>query len=182
MKLTYKIIIAFAIVVLTTVSCKKQLETVPEGTITELTNFKAINNALSGCYAGFKSESYYGNPASSGSGSGWSALPDLMGDDMVETMQSLGNWRTISEMRYSTDNGAVQDVFSQPYEIISRANNILQVLAPYEADNLTSNEAKTVKAQLLAIRAHASPISLIAWREKEIMDDFFIKFSTPSGE
>lgn len=155
MKHTYKFIIVFSCAVLTTTSCKKQLDTIPEGTITELSNFKAINNALSGCYAGFKSDSYYGNPASSGSGSGWSALPDLMGDDMVETMQSLGNWRTMSEMRYSTDNGAVQEVFSQPYEVISRANNILQALGPFEKDKITKDEAKTIKAQLLAIRAHA---------------------------
>ena len=155
MKHTYKIIIAFAFVLFTTISCKKQLDTIPEGTITELTNFKAINNALSGCYAGFKSDSYYGNPSSSGSGSGWSALSDLMGDDMVEAMQSLGNWRTMSEMRYSTDNGAVQAVFSQPYEVISRANNILQALGPFENDAVTKDEAKTIKAQLLAIRAHA---------------------------
>ncbi|TAE35105.1 MAG: RagB/SusD family nutrient uptake outer membrane protein [Sphingobacteriales bacterium] len=155
MKKTYKFIPILVFVVITALSCKKQLELTPEDTVIELTNFKAINNALIGCYAGFKADGYYNNPASSGSGSGWSALPDLMGDDMVETMQSLGNWRVAGEMKYKSDNGIVLDVFGSAYEVISRANNILQVIDPYIQDNLTKEKAQIIKAQLLAIRAHA---------------------------
>ncbi|TAH01754.1 MAG: RagB/SusD family nutrient uptake outer membrane protein [Sphingobacteriales bacterium] len=154
MKHTHKIIFAFILVVFTTISCKKQLNTSPEGAIVELNSFKAINIALIGCYDGFQSDGYYNNPASSGSGSGWSALPDLMGDDMIEVTTSLGNWRRASEMTYSTDNSIVQEVFTAPYEIASRVNNILQALGTYENDPLVADEAKIVKAQLLAIRAH----------------------------
>lgn len=154
MKHTHKIIFAFILMVFTTVSCKKQLNTAPEGAIVDLNSFKAIKIALIGCYDGFQSDGYYNSPASSGVGNGWSALPDLMGDDMIEALNSLGNWRRASEMTYSTDNSIVQEVFTAPYEIASRVNNILQVLGTYENDPLVAGEAKIVKAQLLAIRAH----------------------------
>lgn len=155
MKNTYKIIACIAIVMGITISCKKQLEISPQTASTELNTFKAIKNGLNGCYDGFQSDRYYNNPASSGSGSGWSALPDLMGDDMIESFQSLGNWRSMSEMSYASDNAAVQEVFKQPYEIIARANNLLQSLSPYIANEDTKDEALLIKAQALVIRAHA---------------------------
>ena len=133
-------------------SCNKQLDTVPEDRLTDLTTFDDVRNSLRGCYDGFQSANYYNNPASSGSPSGWSVLPDIMGDDMVETLESLGNWNTMSEMLYASDNNTVSSLFIQPYEIISRANNILNNITKFEVgDNI--NEAKRIKAQVLAIRA-----------------------------
>jgi starch-binding outer membrane protein, SusD/RagB family len=135
------------------VSCKKQLDTLPEGSLLQLTTFGNVQDALNGCYDGFQSSNYYDNRASSGSPSAWSALPDLMGDDFIETSESLGNWRTMSEATFASDNGTVQGAFSQPYEIISRANNILQSISKYETGS-TKLEAKRIKAQAYAIRAH----------------------------
>ncbi len=133
--------------------CTKQLDTRPDTVLTSLRTFDDIKNALNGCYDGFQSNNYYNSPAASGSGSGWSTIPDLMGDDYIEALESLGNWRSLSEMLYAADDGAVQGMFRQPYEIISRANNLLQSLSPYET-GATAAEAKRIKAQTLAIRAH----------------------------
>lgn len=146
--------IAVIICLLTAVSCKKELDTTPQTSLIELKTFDDIKSALQGCYAGFQSSNYYNNTAASGTGSGWSALPDLMGDDMVEALESLGNWRSFSEMTYAADNGAIQGIFSQPYEIISRVNNLLSAITAFETGT-TADEAKTIKAQALAIRAHA---------------------------
>lgn len=146
--------LTFLACVFTITSCKKELETTPQTSLTDLNSFEVIKNSLKGCYEGFKSSSYYNNTAASGSGSGWSALPDLMGDDFVEALESLGNWRTLSEMSYAADNGAIQGIFSQPYEIISRVNNLLKFIGKYETGD-TEQEAKTIRAQALAIRAHA---------------------------
>ncbi len=77
-----------------------------------------------------------------------------MGDDFVESFESLGNWNTMSEMIYAADAGIVQGLFRQPYEIISRVNNLLKFLVPYETGS-TANNAKRIKAQALAIRANA---------------------------
>lgn len=136
------------------VACNKQLETTPQTELTELKTFEDVQSALLGAYEGFKSNNYYNNPAASGTTSAWSALPDMMGDDMIEALESLGNWRIMSELAYNADNGTVLTAFRQPYEIISRANNVLQSVGKYETGD-TEAEAKTIKAQALAIRAHA---------------------------
>jgi starch-binding outer membrane protein, SusD/RagB family len=134
------------------VSCKKQLDTVPEDRLQELITFDNVRNALIGCYDGFQSGNYYNSPASSGNPCGWSVLPDIMGDDMVETLESLGNWNTMSEMLYASDNATVGGLFIQPYEIISRVNNLLNNISKFEVGD-DIEEAKRIKAQVLAIRA-----------------------------
>lgn len=150
-----KLILVLAFFTLSTVACKKQLNTVPEGAISDLNTFTAVKIAVIGCYQGFKSNSYYNSPAASGVANGWSTLPDLMGDDFIETTTSLGNWRTASEMTYNEDYSVAQGLYQQPYEIISRANNILNALGQYESSPITAKDAKIIKAQMLAIRAHA---------------------------
>lgn len=151
-----KIFSASLLLVLLTLfsACQKQLDTKPEGQLTELTTFDDVQNALRGCYDGFQSINYYNNTSNSGDPSGWSALPDLMGDDYIESLESLGNWNAMSEMIFSSDELAVQGLFKQPYEIITRVNNFLKFLTPYET-GATANDAKKMKAQALAIRAHA---------------------------
>jgi hypothetical protein len=57
-------------------------------------------------------------------------------------------------MIYAADYGNIASAYIQPYEIISRANNLLQSLGHYESGS-TAAEAKTIRAQALAIRAHA---------------------------
>jgi hypothetical protein len=78
-----------------------------------------------------------------------------MGDDFIETLGSLGNWQTASQMTYNEDYSVAQGLFTQPYEVISRANNILNALGQYETSPITGKDAKIIKAQMLAIRAHA---------------------------
>ena len=135
-------------------SCSKQLDTFPRTRLVEITTFEDLKSALLGAYDGFQSNNYYGNPAASGTASGWSGLPELMGDDFVEAFESLGNWNVMSEMIYSSDNGQAGAIFAQPYEIISRANNVLNALVSFE-NGPNANEVKQIKAQALAIRAHA---------------------------
>jgi hypothetical protein len=154
-----KNIVKLTAVLLATVSlglgaCTKNLETTPDTSLTELKTFEDVKSALLGTYDGFQSSNYYNSPAASGSSSSWSTLPDLMGDDFVEAIESLGNWNIMSEMIYAADYGNVATTFIQPYEIISRANNLLQSLPKYETGS-TAAEAKTLRAQALAIRAHA---------------------------
>ena len=135
-------------------ACNKNLETELQTSLSELKTFEDVQNALRGAYDGFQSSNYYNNPAASGTASAFSALPDLMGDDFVEAFESLGNWNTMSEMIYAADYANVSGAFIQPYEIISRANNILQTIGTYET-GATEDEAKRIRAQALAIRAHA---------------------------
>jgi len=136
------------------VACKKPLDTLPPDRLLEIKTFDDVRNGLRGVYDGFQSNLYYGSPSASGTTSGWSVLPDLMGDDFVEALESLGNWNVMSEMAYASDNGQVGGAFIQPYEIISRVNNLLKFLDKYDTGD-TELETKRIRAQLLAIRAHA---------------------------
>ncbi|HEX7367618.1 MAG TPA: RagB/SusD family nutrient uptake outer membrane protein [Pelobium sp.] len=154
-KIKYLIIPAVLLGMFIIVSCEKRLNIQPQTQLTEIKTISDLNSALNGCYNGFKSSSYYNNVAASGSASAWSALPDLMGDDFIEVTESLGNWKELSEMTYNSDNGAILGAFRQPYEIISRANNILQSVQRFEDDPATAQQAFRIKAQALAIRAHA---------------------------
>ena len=153
MKLINNIIIALGVTTLLLASCKKQLNTSPQTALLELKTFADVQASLRGVYDGFQSNNYYNSTANSGNPAAFSALPDIMGDDFVETLESLGNWNVMSEMGYATDNGVVSGAFRQPYEIISRANNLLQFIGAFETGT-TNAEAKRIKAQALAIRAH----------------------------
>ncbi|MES2881457.1 MAG: RagB/SusD family nutrient uptake outer membrane protein [Bacteroidota bacterium] len=135
-------------------SCSKQLDTQPETFAIELQSFEDVENAMKGVYDGFQSQNYYNSPPSSGSPSGWSSTPELMGDDFVEALESLGNWNSLSEMAYAADNGAVEGAFVHAYTIIGRANTVLAAVGKFET-GATAMQAKTIKAQALAIRAHA---------------------------
>jgi starch-binding outer membrane protein, SusD/RagB family len=154
-----KKIVNLTAVLLATVSmglwaCTKNLETTPDTSLTELKTFDDVRSALLGAYDGFQSNHYYNSPAASGTASAWSTLPELMGDDFVEAIESLGNWNIMSEMIYAADYGNIAAAYIQPYEIISRVNNLLQSLGTYESGS-TQAEAKRIRAQALAIRAHA---------------------------
>jgi hypothetical protein len=135
------------------ISCHKELNTVPDTSLTELKTMDDIRSALRGAYDGFQSNNYYNNPAASATPSAYSALPDLMGDDFVEALESLGNWNVMSEMIFASDYGNVSGAFVQPYEIISRVNNLLEFVGAYET-GATAAEARRIRAQALAIRAH----------------------------
>ncbi|MFY7839217.1 MAG: RagB/SusD family nutrient uptake outer membrane protein [Lacibacter sp.] len=154
MKMSKPFLLLMALLLTGFMACKKPLDTVPDTSLTELKTFDDVRNALRGAYDGFQSNNYYGNPGASGSPSGWSGLPELMGDDFVEALESLGNWNIMSEMIYASDNLQAAGIFVQPYEIISRVNNLLKYIDKYETGS-TEAEAKQIKAQALAIRAHA---------------------------
>lgn len=149
-KTTYLSIFCFMLIC----SCTKELNTTPDTFLGELKTFEDVKSALYGSYSGFQSTNYYDNQAASGNPSGWSALPDLMGDDFVEIIGTLGNWRRMSEMSYTSDNGIVAGIFSQPYLIIARVNILLKFLPAYEV-GVTKDEALRIKAQALALRAQA---------------------------
>jgi hypothetical protein len=134
--------------------CNKNLDRQPDTILNNINTFDDLRSALRGSYNGFKANGYYNAPAASGTGSGWSATPELMGDDFVEALESLGNWNQLSEMIYAADNGQVDEIYFSAYQVITRANDVLQTVPTYETGS-TNAEAKRIRAQALAIRAHA---------------------------
>ena len=144
--------ILIATVLLGAISCNKVLETSPQQELFTIKDYAQLQDAMRGAYSALKSASYYGGGAQSASA--WSFMPDIMGEDFIEAYESLGNWRTQSEWRYAEDFAPVNSAFAQGYTVIARANDVLRFVGDYET-GATMNGAKQIRAQALALRAHA---------------------------
>ncbi len=112
-------------------------------------DLQLVESELAGAYAGFRGVDYYG---SNGGSSAFSALPDIMGSDFIETFESLGNYRVMSEWKYASDEAWVESTWTAAYRIISRANRVLRDVDLFAAEN--QKRVNRIKGQALAIRAH----------------------------
>lgn len=131
--------------------CSKELDTEPQQSVLDITTIDQLRSQLYGAYSALKSVNYYGG--ASGTASAWSSLGDLMGDDFIEALESLGNWRQLAEWRYPADDGAIAGAYQAAYTAIGRANDVLRFTSRFETGS-TADEAKQIKAQALALRAH----------------------------
>jgi starch-binding outer membrane protein, SusD/RagB family len=131
--------------------CKKVLDTAPQQSLPEINTFQQLQSQMRGAYLALKSSNYY--DGASGTASAWSSLGDIMGDDFIEALESLGNWRALTEWRYPADDGAVTGAFDSAYTVIARANDVLRSTGKFETGS-TADEAKQIKAQALALRAN----------------------------
>ena len=139
------------IVSITLCSCMKNLDTAPQTFQTNIDKFSDLQAALAAAYNGLKAEEYYGGNFLTPMA--WSCLPDLMGDDFVEALESTGNWRQMAEWRYNTDEGIIAGAFAQAYRIIASANDVLQNVNRFKSGT-TEAGAGQIQAQALALRAH----------------------------
>jgi starch-binding outer membrane protein, SusD/RagB family len=112
-------------------------------------DLQLVESELNGAYARFKSADYYGSNAGSAA---FSSLPDIMGSDFIETYESLGNYRVMSEWKFAADEGWVENTWSAAYRIISAANRVLRDVDLFTAEN--PKKVNRIKGQALAIRAH----------------------------
>lgn len=143
-------IIAAAVILLT--ACTKKIDLKPEFQLdgsSPLTTIKEADNVLTGAYDGFQSGDYY---RSSGPSGAFSVVPDIQGDDLIESFESLGNYRTKAEWRYTSSDPDISATWLGAYNIISSVNIILR-----DIDAIAVKEPKAanrIKGQALAIRAH----------------------------
>src|SRR3712207_2590270 len=73
------------------------IELTPEFTLDAIRNpssMEQVEQVLLGAYSGFRSANYYSS--ASGSGAGWAIMPDIMSDNLYETVGSLANSRTMA--------------------------------------------------------------------------------------
>jgi hypothetical protein len=132
--------------------CGKELDTQPQQSVLDITTIDQLQSQLYGAYSALKNVNYYGG--TSGTASAWSSLGDIMGDDFIEALESLGNWRQLAEWRYPSDDGAIAGAYQAAYVVIGRANDVLRFTSRFESGS-TEGAAKQIKAQALALRAHA---------------------------
>jgi starch-binding outer membrane protein, SusD/RagB family len=148
-KLKYYLFIAIAVISFS--ACTKT-EVKPEYVLdgdAPAKDLQLVESELSGAYGGFRSIDYYG---SNGGSSAFAALPDIMGSDFIETFESLGNYRVMSEWKYASDESWVENTWAAAYRIISRANRVLRDVDLFAGEN--PKKVNRIKGQALAIRAH----------------------------
>ncbi len=145
------IIIAAALVILAT-GCQKVLDIKPESTLDASTRFKTINDyqfALLGAYGLFQSTSYYGSIDQKSNA--FATLPDMLADDLRETVESLSNERVFSRWTYAEDEVQIEDTWLAGYRIIMQANLSMNGIEKFSATR--HGAVNRIKGQALTIRA-----------------------------
>lgn len=155
-------ILKSSVIVLTAISivmqgCSKKevVDLYPEFSLDAIVNpssMKQVEEVLLGAYSGFRNGNYYGS--GSGTGAGWAMMPDVLSDNLYETLQSLANSRTMADWTYQANTGQVSSFYSAPYAVIASANIVLR-----DIDKFTTSanqlQANRIKGQAYAIRALA---------------------------
>lgn len=144
------------------ISCSKKIELEPEFTLDgskPLASLDEAEFALTGAYNSFLGAGYFNSIPTINTGTiqlqpaGFSGLPDMMSDDLVETFEDFPNYRKMSDWTYTSDELNIQIMFANCYNVISGVNIILR-----DIDGLSGTEperANEIKAQALTIRAMA---------------------------
>lgn len=138
--------ISTLIVVLFAASCTKVLDITPTHSLSEelaFQNIDDVENGLSGVYAGMRSGSYYGN--------NMSVLPDMMSDNLTESVESIANYRQLTDWQYNSENVYIAGSWIGMYRIVSSANNLLEQLSRFE-NGSNKKQSDRIKGQLLAVR------------------------------
>ncbi len=136
-------------------SCAKKIDIEPEFILdgsSPLASIEQAENVLTGAYSGFIRAGYYDGNESNLAGGAFSEYPDLMSDNLVESRESLGNYRGIAEWTYVSNTDDINVTWQAAYRIVSAANIILR-----DIDRLAAEKPKAanrIKGQALAIRAH----------------------------
>ncbi|HYF30455.1 MAG TPA: RagB/SusD family nutrient uptake outer membrane protein [Chitinophagaceae bacterium] len=137
-------------------SCTKKIDIDPEFALDgsrPLVSLEEAENVLTGAYNGLIQGGYYDANGVQGVGGSFSEYVDMMSDNLVESRESLGNFRGIAEWTYVSNTDDVVVTWQTAYAVISATNIILR-----DIDGLASENPKIanrLKGQALALRAHA---------------------------
>ncbi|MFT2008172.1 RagB/SusD family nutrient uptake outer membrane protein [Pontibacter sp. 13R65] len=162
----YKLIIGLSMgCAVSLTACKDIIEIEPEyqraGSSKGFSTLNEHEFALTGAYALFRASGYYGN-GTHNTGA-WAALPDMMADDLVQTVEDFGNWNTQANWTYAADEADIELSWVAAYSVIAQANLTLRNIEQFEATN--PKRVNRIKGQALAIRAMVHFDLLRFWGE-----------------
>ena len=137
--------------------CKQDsfINLTPEYTLDALTNpssIEQVEQVLSGAYANLRNADYYGS--GSGTGGGAALMPDILGDDLYESRQSLANSKFMSDWSFQKNTDQIMRIYAAMYKPISTANIVLRDIDKFTTAANTK-KANRIKGQALALRALA---------------------------
>ena len=126
------------------------------------TSLQDYEFALTGAYALLRATGYYG---SGGETAGtWSELPDMMGDNLVQTGEDLANWEKQVNWVYAADEPDIATAWISAYAVIAQANLCLQGIDKF-AQGQDVKAVNRIKGQALALRARVHFDLLRFWGE-----------------
>lgn len=125
-------------------------------------NLNDYDFALTGAYALFRQTGYFGSGGQTTST--WANLPDMMGDNLVQTGEDLANWQPQTNWVFSTAESDVEIAWIAAYSVIAQANLVLRGLD--EFSSVDAARTNKIKGQALAIRAMAHFDLLRFWAEE----------------
>jgi len=118
--------------------------------------------SLTGTYALFRQTGYFGSGGQTTST--WATLPDMLGDNLVQTGSDLANWQPQTNWNFNTAEDDIEVAWIAAYSVINQANITLRGIDAFAA--VDANKVKSIKAQALAIRAIAHFDLLRLWGEE----------------
>lgn len=158
----YKYISSVLLIALFATACKKQLDTTPPFNFDEenIQNLEDVERILGGMYAKLRNVDYYGN---SNSSSGYSTLPDLVGDNFEETGESLGALVLLTYWGAASDETNIENIWRAAYAAIVQANFVISNVDKFGSED--AERANRLKGQALALRAFVHFDVLRYWGE-----------------
>lgn len=127
--------------------------------------FTSLNDyqfSLTGAYASFRRVGYFGSGGQTTST--WANLPDMMGDNLVQTGEDLANWQPQTNWVFTTDENDIEVAWIAAYTVISQANLTLRGIDAFAS--VDAARVNRIKGQALAIRAMAHFDLLRYWGEE----------------
>ena len=111
-----------------------------------------VEQVLDGAYSNFRANDYYGS--GSGTGGGAALMPDVMSDNLYETLQTLANSRAMADWVYQQNTAQINNTYNAMYKVISVANIVLRDVDKF-ATPANQKRINRIKGQALTIRALA---------------------------
>lgn len=150
------LVVFAAVLALQACSKKEVIELTPDFSLDALSNpssMKQVEEVLTGAYSRFRAADYYGS--GSGTGAGWSLMPDVLSDNLYEvTAETLANSRAMADWIYDASTGQVFNLYQAPYNVIAVANIVLRDIDKFTTPQ-NQGQANRIKGQAYAIRALA---------------------------
>lgn len=116
--------------------------------------FKSLDDyqfSLTGSYALLRQTGYFGSGGQTTST--WGNLPDMMGDNLVQTSEDLANWQPQVDWTFNTTEADVEIAWTAAYSVIAQANITLRGLDAFATQDAA--RVNRIKGQALALRAMA---------------------------
>lgn len=159
----FKLSLLAAFVLILATGCEKTIDKIsPEFNLDgskPIKNLEEAESVLTGSYSGFLQDGYYSCSGANPSGS-FNFLPDISGDDLIETLESLGNYRRHAEWTYNNTDPWISNAWNDVFSVLSPANILLRDIDAVPGDIKAKNR---LKGQALAIRAHVHFDMLRSW-------------------